>query len=69
MARDDPEDFASKVAKILVDPKKQELFSRESKKLARQFSEQRQVAKQIALYEQLIAKRDEVRSKFQEEEE
>lgn len=69
VARDDPEDFASKVAKILVDPKKQELFSRESKKLARQFSEQRQVAKQIALYEQLIAKRDEVRSKFKEEEE
>lgn len=45
-----------KVIEILKSKKKQEAFGKESKRLARRFSEQQQVAKQIQLYEELINK-------------
>lgn len=45
-----------KVVEVLRSKKKQTEFGKESKRLARQFSEKKQVAKQIALYEDLMDK-------------
>lgn len=50
--------IARKAVEILDDPALKKKFSQKSKQLARQFSEQCQVAKQIELYEKLIAERD-----------
>lgn len=69
VAENKPEDFANKVLAILSDPDKQTSFSKESKRLARKFSEKKQVAKQISLYKRLIKRRDEAWAKLQAEDE
>ncbi|MGO3701731.1 MAG: glycosyltransferase [Candidatus Saccharimonadales bacterium] len=48
--------IARKTIEILDDKERMKRFSQKSKQLAKEFSEKKQVAKQIALYEELLAR-------------
>lgn len=53
-AENTPESVANGVVELLSDPKRLESFGRESQKVARKYTEKKQVARLIKLYEQSI---------------
>ena len=53
-----PEDMAKVLIELLSSPKKRESFGKESQKLARRFTERRQVSKLAKLYEDVVANYD-----------
>jgi glycosyltransferase involved in cell wall biosynthesis len=54
-AENSPESMATAIIELLSDPKKRASYGKQSQKLARHFTEKRQVAKLAAVYEQVIA--------------
>jgi len=54
-AENTPEDMARCIIDLLSHPKKREEFGRQSQKLARRFTEKRQVAKLSKLYERVVS--------------
>jgi glycosyltransferase involved in cell wall biosynthesis len=53
-----PEAVAKVLLELLSSPKKREEFGKESQKLARRFTEKRQVSKLAKLYEDVVADYD-----------
>jgi glycosyltransferase involved in cell wall biosynthesis len=54
--RNSPADFAWRILKILTYKSMQKRFSENSVKLASEFSEQKQVAKLVELYQEILDK-------------